>query len=307
MRPVRLDLDGFATFRKSAVIDFTGVDYFALVGPTGAGKSTVIDAITFALYATVPRWDNKNMIAPALAPTAVRAVVRLIFDADGKRYAVAREVRRSGGKTSRVTMHTSRLELLHDPDDFASENTEVLAADSEVTGAVERLLGLSYNHFVTCVALPQGQFAEFLHATPTDRQQILASLLGHQFYETLSKTANTKATRHDAEVDGLNAALAGFADATPQNVAALQSRAAQLLNLRDLLPETALPALDDAAKAVADATDTLADLTAKQAALGAVTIPNDVAELDDASQKAEAQLAEAQDKLAAAERGAGSS
>lgn len=301
MRPVRLDLDGFATFRKSAVIDFTGVDYFALVGPTGAGKSTVIDAITFALYATVPRWDNKNMIAPALAPSAVRAVVRLIFDADGKRYAVAREVRRSGGKTSRVTMHTSRLELLHDPDDFGSGNTDVLAADSEVTGAVERLLGLSYNHFVTCVALPQGQFAEFLHATPTDRQEILASLLGHQFYETLSKTANAKATRHDAEVDGLNAALAGFDDATPQNVAALRSRAAQLSKLRDLLTETALPALDEAAKATADAKDTLDDLTAKQSALGAVTIPDDVADLDEASRKAEARLTKAQAKLAAAE------
>ena len=49
MRPVRLTMDGFASFREPTVVDFTGAEYFALVGPTGAGKSTVIDAITFAL------------------------------------------------------------------------------------------------------------------------------------------------------------------------------------------------------------------------------------------------------------------
>jgi ATPase subunit of ABC transporter with duplicated ATPase domains len=70
MRPVQLVLDGFATFRTRAVIDFTDADYFALVGATGAGKSTVLDGITFALYGSVPRWNDKRMISPALAPTA---------------------------------------------------------------------------------------------------------------------------------------------------------------------------------------------------------------------------------------------
>ena len=108
MRPVRLDMDGFASFREKTVIDFTDVNYFVLVGATGAGKSTVINAVTFALYGTVPRWNDQRMITPALAPTATRGVVRLVFDADGQRYAVAREARRSGGKTARVSMHASR-------------------------------------------------------------------------------------------------------------------------------------------------------------------------------------------------------
>jgi len=124
MRPVRLDMDGFASFRDKTVLDFTDADFFALVGATGAGKSTVIDAITFALYGTVPRWNDQRVITPALAPTATRGVVRLIFDADGQRYAVAREARRSGGKTSRVTMHASRLERLHDPGDLDGEGDE---------------------------------------------------------------------------------------------------------------------------------------------------------------------------------------
>ena len=80
MRPVRLEMEGFAAFRERAVVDFTGAEYFALVGPTGSGKSTVIDALTFALYGTVPRWDDRRAVALALAPSVVRGVVRLVFD-----------------------------------------------------------------------------------------------------------------------------------------------------------------------------------------------------------------------------------
>src|SRR6202167_1416822 len=132
MRPVRLDMDGFASFRDKTVLDFTDTDFFALVGATGAGEPTVLDAIPLPLYGTVPRWTAQRMITPALAPTATRGVVRLIFDADGQRYAVAREARRSGGKSSRVNMHGSRLERLHDPGDLDGEG-DVLAAESEVT------------------------------------------------------------------------------------------------------------------------------------------------------------------------------
>src|SRR5690349_14503595 len=150
MRPVRLDLDGFATYRHATSVDFTDADYFALIGPTGSGKSTIIDAITFALYGTVPRWADQRMVTPALAPTATRGVVRLIFDAAGRRYSVAREVRRSGGRTPKVTMAASRLERLLDPNDLDGD-TETLASDSRVSDEIERLLGLRYDHFTTCV------------------------------------------------------------------------------------------------------------------------------------------------------------
>ena len=95
MRPVRLEMEGFAAFRERAVVDFTGAEYFALVGPTGSGKSTVIDALTFALYGTVPRWDDRRAVALALAPSVVRGVVRLVFDVRGARFVAVRELRRA--------------------------------------------------------------------------------------------------------------------------------------------------------------------------------------------------------------------
>jgi exonuclease SbcC len=279
MRPVQLVMDGFASFRDKTVLDFTDADYFALVGATGAGKSTVIDAITFALYGTVPRWNDQRMITPALAPTATRGVVRLIFDADGQRYAVAREARRSGGKTSRVSMHNSRLERLHDPDDLDGYS-DVLAADSEVTDAVQELLGLSYQHFTTCVALPQGQFAEFLHAKASDRQDILSSLLGHQLYDQLHGLANTRARDQRATVTALDTTLAGYGDATAQHVADLTARAEELEQMQTWLTNTGLPDLDHAATAVTDTNTRLTELTTQADAFAAFQIPADVAGLD---------------------------
>jgi exonuclease SbcC len=292
MRPVRLDMDGFASFRDKTVLDFTDADFFALVGATGAGKSTVIDAITFALYGTVPRWNDQRMITPALAPTATRGVVRLIFDADGQRYAVAREARRSGGKTSRVTMHASRLERLPDPGDLDGEG-DVLAAESEVTKAVENLLGLSYEHFTTCVALPQGEFAEFLHATPGKRQDILSSLLGYELYDELRSRANSRARDKGAARDAFEATLAGYDDATEQQVSELTDRADRLDRLQLWLTGTGLPNLKQTALAVTDTGDHLGELTAQQQALAAVQVPPGVAALDAALGAAAGALAEA--------------
>ena len=72
MRPLRLDMAGFTVFRDETTVDFTDADYFALVGPTGSGKSTVLDGICFALYGTVPRWGGARGIVNALAPSADR-------------------------------------------------------------------------------------------------------------------------------------------------------------------------------------------------------------------------------------------
>ena len=279
MRPVRLDMDGFASFRDKTVLDFTDADYFALVGATGAGKLTVIDAITFALYGTVPRWNDQRVITPALAPTAARGVVRLIFDADGQRYAVAREARRSGGRTSRVSMHASRLERLHDPDNLHGEG-DVLAADSEVTKAVEDLLGLSYDHFTKCVALPQGEFAEFLHAKPSDRQDILSTLLGHQLYDELQSRANTLAREKRATGEALEMTLTGYEDATEQHVSDLTGHANRLNDLQTWLTSAGLLNLEESAQAVVDTGDRLGELTAQQQALIAVQVPPGVAALD---------------------------
>ena len=95
----------------------------------------------------------------------MRGTVSLVFDVGGERYVVARELRRAA--SGAVTVRTARLERLLDPSGLgaAEEETEPLADGApKVTDAVNELLGLPFEDFCTCVVLPQGDFAEFLHA-----------------------------------------------------------------------------------------------------------------------------------------------
>ena len=149
MRPVRLLLDGFGSYRQPAEADFSDVDFFALTGPTGSGKSTLIDGLCFALYGTVPRWGKENAIADALAPAANACRVCLVFEAAGKRYAAVRALTRD--KKGLVHTKEARLELLDPAIPPGAPIADLLAASIEqiaegpdlVTARVEDLLGLS--------------------------------------------------------------------------------------------------------------------------------------------------------------------
>ncbi|WP_410574899.1 AAA family ATPase [Amycolatopsis sp. cmx-4-61] len=281
MRPVLLEMTGFASFREKTEVGFEDTDYFALVGPTGAGKSTVIDALTFALYGSVARWDHEGLVAPALAPTVNRATVRLVFDAGGARYHVVREVRRSGGKKPTVSVKNVRLERLVDPTALGGpeDDADPIAADSEVTPAVERLLGLTFKHFCTCVALPQGDFAEFLHAKAADRQKILIKLLGLEVYERIGRRAGVTAEQQKQRAAVLAEQLGSYADATEEAVAELAARMAALAELETRV-NAALPGLNDATRAHDDARQRVAALTAELKILDSVARPDGVEDLE---------------------------
>ncbi|HEX4704068.1 MAG TPA: SMC family ATPase [Pseudonocardiaceae bacterium] len=199
MRPLRLMFDGFGSYREPTEIDLSDVDFFVLTGPTGSGKSTVIDALCFALYGTVPRWGRGNVIRNALAPSTAECRVCLVFEAAGARYVAARHLRRD----ARGQVHTkeARLDRLDDSVPADAELTKILEASveqvaegpDEVANGVTELLGIGYEHFTQCVLLPQGRFAEFLQAKPGDRQDLLIKLLAFAVYEEVGQRARERA------------------------------------------------------------------------------------------------------------------
>jgi DNA repair protein SbcC/Rad50 len=278
MRPVRLEMEGFASYRGKTVVDFDGVEYFVLVGPTGAGKSTVIDAMTFALYGTVPRWKDNRKVEPALAPNVSRGVVRLLFDVGRERYVVVRDIRRSAN--GQVGVKEARLERLRDRDaDPDTAPTEPIAAGSDVTPRVQQLLGLSFDHFCKCVVLPQGEFADFLRAAPRDRQEILGKLLGNDVYTRVATLAYDRHRDARQRADVLGEHLAGLSDATPEAITAAAVRIAELNEL-DARTQAGLAELAAARAEATAAADVLQRLVEEQRQFVAVGTPDGVAELD---------------------------
>ncbi|MEV1286408.1 SMC family ATPase [Micromonospora sp. NPDC049679] len=309
MRPLRLDLAGFTVFRDETTIDFTDADFFALVGPTGSGKSTVLDAICFALYGQVPRWGSSRGIANALAPSATEARVRLVFECAGARYVATRVVRRDGRgnvKTGNAGLQlmpagfdVTKLDTGMSPDDLG----EVLAGTpAEMEQAVLDAVGLPYEQFTSCVLLPQGQFADFLHAKPATRQQILINLLGLEVYEEIQKRAATRAMHADAQLTAVDQVLDGLTGAGDEHVAAADARADAMRALADAV-ESAVPALREAQQNAADAAAALTALDAEIAQLSAVRPPADVAAVARTVTEARAMAADAGTAVAAAEDG----
>ncbi|MET7426994.1 SMC family ATPase [Dactylosporangium sp. NPDC005555] len=307
MRPIRLDMDGFTVFRRPTTVDFTDTDFFALIGPTGSGKSTILDAMTFALYGTVPRWGDRRAIGNALAPSATEARVRFVFESAGVRYVIARVVRRDG-KGAVTTKHAG-LEALPHGFDLARFDTGISAEDmgtvlagtpSEVDLAVQTVIGLPYEQFIKCVVLPQGEFAAFLHAKPAERQKILVNLLGLDVYGQIRERANTRGAAADAKLKVLGEQLAGMSGIDDAALEAAQARAATLKTLAGDVDRIG-PRLADAASLAVAAAATLQGLDTEIDRLTRLRVPADAGTLAAGAAAARGAVTAAVDGARAAE------
>ncbi|WP_435206020.1 AAA family ATPase [Micromonospora sp. bgisy143] len=285
MRPMRLDMAGFTVFRDETTVDFTDADFFALIGPTGSGKSTVLDAICFALYGTVPRWGGARGLANALAPSATEARVRLVFESAGARYVATRVVRRDGRgnvKTANAGLQVmpagfdvTKLDTGLSPDDLG----EVIAGTpAEMEQAVLDAVGLPYEQFTSCVVLPQGQFADFLHAKPATRQQILVNLLGLGVYEDVQKRATARAAQAEAKLDAVDQVLAGLTGVDDEALAEADALVDRMVELAGAVTG-AMPELAAARERAREASAALTALDDELGVLSGVRAPRGVAEV----------------------------
>ncbi|HEX4902366.1 MAG TPA: SMC family ATPase, partial [Acidimicrobiales bacterium] len=269
MRPTRIEVEGFSAFRARTEVDLADADLFAFVGPTGAGKSSVIDAMVFALYGSVPRYGSDRLVHPVITQGKPECRVQLDFELAGTAYTAVRVVRRTKGG---ATTKEARLQ----------RGEEVLAADARgVTEAATELLGLDLEQFTKCVVLPQGAFAALLHDTSAKRQDLLVKLLDLGVYEQVAVAARRRVQAADQRLAVLEGQLQQLGSATDDAVAAAEARAsataAVVARLDAATP--ALTALDDRTRAI-DAD--LAGVVGQLEALEGIAVPADVGSVADA-------------------------
>src|SRR3989449_6018751 len=211
MRPLRLQVEGFTCFKERQELEFANLELFAITGPTGAGKSSLLDAILLALYGEVPRVGDRY--TELISHGRDRMALVLDFRVGQRVFRVTRTRRRKGAGQA-------ELEELVD-------GNECPLADGvrEIDRQIQVLLGLPYEAFTQAVVLPQGEFMKFLRSEPRKRREILRELLRLQIYERMRQFASERATGFGQAVAELERRLTEeYAGVTPEALADLRDR-----------------------------------------------------------------------------------
>lgn len=214
MIPTRLVLRRFLCYREPVEVDFTGLYLACLSGENGAGKSALLDAITWALWEKA-RAENQHLVSLGESDTRVE----FSFLLDGREYRVIRGYTSSGRSRSLLELH------LREGDEWRPVTS---GGKQSVQREIDRILGLDYTTFVNSVFLLQGKADEFTRRTPSERKRILSELLELDRYERYREVVRDEIRRLREERARLERELellterAAAADELRSRLAALQ-------------------------------------------------------------------------------------
>ena len=210
MRPLRLTVEAFTCFKdRQPPLDLSGLELFAIAGPTGAGKSSLLDAIIFALYGRVPRM--RRGYSELISLGRDRMSVTLDFRIGERDFRIVRVARR--GRSAEAQL-----------DELSGGGERSLAGGVQgVDNQIGRLLGLRYEAFTQAVVLPQGDFARFLKSQPRERREILRDLLRLQVYEHMRRAAAESSRELELRLGGVRERLnEDYAEVEPRQLADLE-------------------------------------------------------------------------------------
>lgn len=259
MRPIRVEIQAFGPYASSAEVDFErlgGHRLFLVHGATGAGKSTILDAICFALYGETSgaERDGRQMRCAAAAPER-ETVITLDFAIGTRRFRIQRspdqEIPKQRGEGMRRVQHSATLwERTHcrsDEQDGDVLETKVRQVDSKVI----ELIGFDAAEFRQVVLLPQGRFRELLSADTNERQRILQTLFQTGIFKRIEEALREQAGKTIEETNQLRMSEKATLDAAsaPNSEALAERLSKQRMRLAELeTAEKRLAAIDEAAR-----------------------------------------------------------
>ncbi|WP_379946619.1 AAA family ATPase [Enterococcus devriesei] len=200
MLPKKIIMENFGPFLHEEV-DFeqmTEAPLFLISGKTGAGKTTIFDAITFALYGDASGGvRSSNEIRSSFAEPSEETRVQFLFEHQGRNYSIERwpkqTLAKKNGKGETTKNQKVQLSVFNDLGQEAEAYTKVDA----VNDVIYQILHLQKDQFKQIVMLPQGEFRTFLNANSTEKEMVLRSLFGTNFYRNF--TENLKIQKQDLE------------------------------------------------------------------------------------------------------------
>jgi exonuclease SbcC len=191
-------------------IDLTNSKYttegvFAITGPTGAGKSTILDAICLAIYGRTPRLDSiTNKSNEIMSQNTAVCFAEVVFETQKGTYRCHWSQNRARGGPEGELQQPK-----HEISDVSTK--EILASQlTKTKNEVERLTGMDYGRFTQSMLLAQGGFDEFLKADPKNRAPILEQITGTQIYSDLSMHAFDRQREELRILDGLKESTSGI-------------------------------------------------------------------------------------------------
>lgn len=203
MKPVYLEFCGINSFSEPAKIDFKALlsgGLFGIFGDTGSGKSTILDSIHFALYGEIDRVPQSFNDCINYRSDAASVIFDFEIAAEGKRhtYRVKRERKRKNSATKAYLYEYGENGALN----ALAEGTR------DVSDALEKIVGLTFEDFKTCIALPQGDFAALVKSRPAERVKLVARLFNLEKYgERLSVAVNAKYKQAEEAVEVVRAKM----------------------------------------------------------------------------------------------------
>ena len=207
MRPIKLTMSAFGPYASEVVLDLEKLGtsgLYLITGDTGAGKTTIFDAITFALYGAASG-ENRDpgMFRSQYADQATPTWVELVFDYAGKRYTVRRNpgYERPKNKGQGTTTQKAEAEL-HYPDGT------VVSKPSEVDKAIVEIMGVDRGQFTKIAMIAQGDFLKLLVASTDDRNKIFQKIFHTVRYKSLQEALKAEFSALSREYDQLKASIA---------------------------------------------------------------------------------------------------
>ncbi|MED5505648.1 MAG: SMC family ATPase [Pseudomonadota bacterium] len=196
MKPIKLKMQAFGPFAQTETIEFDKLGtnpLFLINGPTGSGKTSILDAICFALYGETTGNERQGiqMRCDMAAPTLLTEVT-LEFSLHGKSYRVIRspeqEAPKARGEGMTVRKHTAALYEITDEEKLITSKT------TQVKTEVTNIIGLNETQFRQVMVLPQGKFRELLLATSKEREEIFGQLFQTDIYKKIEYALKDKAS-----------------------------------------------------------------------------------------------------------------